>query len=300
MRRISNSEIQVWKQCRRKWYLTFRRRLRPRREEPVGAAALGTRVHGVLASYYGIQGNRSPLEWHDQWVARDLADFPEIEDRIRKEADLSRAMLEGYFEWVEETGADEGLTVIGAERQLEYAFEDLGVILQGKLDLRVQREEDGAHMVLDHKTVQNFAQPARVLPMDEQSRTYLLLERLNDKAARTDGVIFNMLRKVKRTATAKPPFYDRFEVRVNDHVLSDFLDRIVREMYDIMAAYDTPDALARAKFYPSPTRDCTWKCPFIGVCSLMDDPSTGYGESLIEVLYEEADPYERYNEETEV
>ncbi len=297
VKRISNSEIQAFKDCRRRWYLQYVRRLRLRREDPTGARSIGTRVHACLEQFYSPDGI-NPLILHDSLVAGDIADFPDDSETIRKEADLSRAMLEGYLQWVEETGADEGLVVVGPEAKLEAELPG-GAILQGKIDVQVYREVDDACMVLDHKTVQEFTTPMKTLHLDEQMKTYLLLKRLNDPAARVDGAIYNMIRKVKRTASAKPPFYQRVEVRHNIHVMRDFYQRILTEIAEIA---DVEAALARGELhraYPSPSRDCGWKCDFVGVCPLMDDPTTN-SAGLIEALYEEGDPYARYEETTAV
>lgn len=301
MKRVSNSELKVFKECRRKWYLQYVRRLKPRRETNTGPLAIGTRVHAVLEQHYANLSDsiNVALPLHDHLVNLDLEQFPEDADTIRKEADLSRAILEGYFDWVEETGADEGLRVIAPEQALEakiHTKDGRPAILQGKIDLRVQRDTDDAIMVLDHKTVQEFTTPTRVLHLDEQMKTYLLLERLTSPAARTDGAIYNMLRKSKRTASAKPPFYQRVEIRHNVNVMRDFYLRIVAEIGDLLDAEQrVTQSGAVDEMYPNPTRDCAWKCPFFGVCGLMDDPSAK-AEQMIEALYEEGDPNERYKQ----
>jgi hypothetical protein len=314
MRHVSNSEIQCFKECRRRWYLQYVRKLVRIREDPTGPAHLGTRVHKALAWYYDFARMPCPtaqptpdeiLAFHDADVVWDLNEFPEREEDINKEADLSRIMLEGYFEWLEEEGMDEGLVIVGSEQALEYEILP-GVILQGKLDIRVLREFDGARMVLDHKTVQNFTDPTRMLPFDEQVRTYLMLERLcNPDNTRIDGAIWNMLRKVKRTSTAKPPFYERCEVFVNDFVLRDFYTRtvnVIQEMLELERLTE-PLPIINARLaltsaneiaYPRPTRDCHWKCPFFGVCPVMDDSSKD-AEGLTHILFQEGDPYARYN-----
>ena len=70
--RISNSEIQTFKDCRRKWWLSYYRRLRPRTESKTGALALGSRIHQALDDYYskGIP----LLEAHSALIAKDKAD----------------------------------------------------------------------------------------------------------------------------------------------------------------------------------------------------------------------------------
>ena len=51
---ISNSEIQTYKSCKRKWYLTYYLELGLRRESQTGTGPreLGTRVHAALRAYY--------------------------------------------------------------------------------------------------------------------------------------------------------------------------------------------------------------------------------------------------------
>jgi hypothetical protein len=44
--------------------------------------------------------------------------------------------------------------------------------------------------------------------------------------------------------------------------------------------------------YPSPSRDCKWKCKFYSVCTLVDDGSAS--EQAISEMYEVADPYAYY------
>ena len=50
--RISNSEIQTFKDCRRRWWFTYYRRLQPRERNFTGALALGSRIHEALDQYY--------------------------------------------------------------------------------------------------------------------------------------------------------------------------------------------------------------------------------------------------------
>lgn len=230
-------------------------------------------------------------------IAHDLAanaDAPWWRD-LDNETDLARAIVTGYFEWLDESGADHGLTVVAPEAILEAEM-PVGygngeqVWIRGKIDVRVRNEGDGSRMVLDHKTVGNFTDPLRGLFLDEQVKMYLTLERLNDPNARTDGAIYNMLRKSKRTARATPPFYQRAEARHNRRVLDEFFVRLCAEVSEIVRAEEAPEA----SLFPRPTRDCHWKCPFYAVCALYDeDPSRA--NERIEELYEVGDPDARYD-----
>ena len=114
--RISNSEIQTFKDCRRKWWLSYYRRLQPKTQQMTGALALGSRVHGALDLYYAQ--NIPLLEAHASLVASDkqiLIDSYRDTVDLDSEAELGRIMLEGYLEWVTDNGIDAELEMISTE-----------------------------------------------------------------------------------------------------------------------------------------------------------------------------------------
>lgn len=295
--RISNSEIQTFKDCRRRWWFTYYRRLRPKVEEFTGALALGSRIHEALDMYYskGIP----LLEAHAQLVKTDmktLNDDYRDTSSLETEAELGRVMLEGYLEWVELNGIDAELEMISTEEIIERPMLEGRVTLQGKIDMRVRRKIDGARMFRDFKTVGgSFADFGSIAHMNEQVLTYMILEEAqNQEGERADGAIFTMLRKVKRGAYAKPPFYDQIEVRHNKFALRSFYERLEGTLDDMMRVRDALDA-GESHFryaYPKPSRDCKWKCQFFAICPLVDDGSAA--EAAISDAFAVADPYGYY------
>ena len=305
--KISNSEMKTFKKCRRHWYLSYYRELGTPKdnEKPIGALQLGTKVHDALQFFYEENGNPLDkitelyMEERERWE-----DEPAIVDEIVKEQVLATAMLEGYVAWLEETGADSGYKIVEVEQAVEVPIKVNGedVILRGKLDARVERKTDGARLFLDHKTVANLTEPARTLHMDEQMKFYHLLEELDAKMKtgnappnRTDGGLYNMLRKVKRTANAKPPFYERIEVQHNIHEIRNMWTRVygvISDMLNVRKLLDEGESHHKVA-YPNPTRECTFMCPFLAVCPMMDDGSDY--EGFLESQYEYRDPHERYN-----
>lgn len=149
---------------------------------------------------------------------------------------------------------------------------------------------------LTHNTVGgSFDQFYATANMNEQILTYMLLEQhKNGEGERSEGGLFTLLKKVKRTANAKPPFYDQYEVRHNIFSLRSFWTRLHGTVTDLMRTKTALDAgeshLGVA--YPTPSRDCTWKCQFFSVCTLIDDGSAA--ENAIAELFVEADPYAYY------
>lgn len=309
--RVTNSELQAFKRCRRRWYLGYYRQLKLKAEGVTGARSIGTRIHAALQGYYAEGAD--PLAVLEAGLAQDLAAIPEREAEIKKDGDLCRAMLEGYIEWLAETGADADIVVIGTEAEVEVPFTEVRgqqVTLLGKLDLRVQREQDKARLFLDHKTVGSITAPLQMLPMNEQMLHYHLIEFLklleetgDEEAAteeRTDGGLYNMLRKVKRTKTATPPFYGRHEVRHNIHQLRGYWLRVFGEVSEIVRTKELLDEGTdhRIVCYPSPKQECTWDCDFLPLCPLLDDGSDG--EGLIADFYEAGNPFERYADSKEL
>ena len=300
--RLSNSEIQTFKDCRRRWWFTYYRRLKPRTQDMTGALALGSRIHAALDDHYA--NNVPLLQAHSKLVEIDrnllIADFRET-DALDSEAELGHIMLEGYEQWVEENGIDAELEMISTEETIIAPLFNGEVELQGKLDMRVRRKTDGVRMFRDFKTVGgSLSEFASLAHMNEQVLTYMLLESTrNGEGERSDGGIFTMLKKVKRTATARPPFYDQIEVRHNVFALRSFWNRIHGTITDLMRVRTALDEGTDHTFvaYPKPSRECKWKCQFFTICPLFDDGSAA--EQAITEMFEEGDPYSYYENEND-
>lgn len=296
--RLSNSEIQTFKDCRRKWWLSYYRRLKPRQKDYTGPLALGSRIHLALEEYYE---NGTPLlEAHKKLVEEDkqtlLEEFRDVES-LEKEAELGHIMLEGYLQWVEEEGIDSELELVSNEETITMPMFNGAVELTGKIDMRVRRKSDGVRMFRDFKTVGgSLGDFANLAPMNEQILTYMLLEQSKEgEENRSEGGIFTMLKKVRRSSRAQPPFYDQIEVRHNIFTLRSFWDRIHGVISDIMRVRKALDEGESPSFhaYPRPSRDCKWKCPFFNVCTMMDDGSAA--EQAISEMFVEGDPYDYYD-----
>lgn len=315
-RLFSNSELALFKDCRRRWYLSHYRRLRPVREDKHGARSLGTNVHEALGQFYDpndtdVVEPEDVLAVWDRFRIVALDDptlSPDDRKAIESDHDLGRAMLEGYFEWLAESGADVEWEVIGSEVEVSVPFavvNGVQVILIAKLDLRVRNRMDGRIRFMDNKTVQSIKELPKRADIDEQFLHYGLIEFLLHQlgadadsavASFTDGGVYNMLRKVKRTKTATPPFFDRYEYAFNVNRLRSHWYRIYGEVEDVLettAKLDRGDD-HRMRAYANPTRDCDWKCEFRSLCPMLDDSPEG-AEAYIAEAYEVGDPLARYD-----
>lgn len=300
---ISNSEIQTYKDCRRKWWLTYYRGLSRKKKEVMGPLSLGSRVHNSLEAYY--KDGTNPVTAYMGFLSEDRFKFAVSEDagdeakqkKFDSEAELGRIMLEGYLEWIEETGVDADFEVIGVEQKVSAIVLDGRVELQGKTDMKVRDVTNGNRYILDHKTAQAFTEYYQTAHMSEQLQLYSMLEKMQDgDATPVDGGIYNLLRKVKRGASAKPPFYERITVRFNKKSIDNFWIRVQGELRDMMSTRDALDAGVdhQSVAYPSPSRDCTWKCPFFQACTMFDDGSAA--ELWLDEYTEVTDPYARYED----
>lgn len=298
---VSNSEINTFKQCRRKWWLTYILKLRSRDTPLVGPLPLGSRVHKALEQYY--RGEKGLLEAYQAladdsrlMLMMDGGDISKFDD----EAELGRIMMEGYLQWASEEGIDANLEVIGVEEILKYPMLGGAVTLMGKIDLRVIDKMNEMRLILDFKTAANFNEFHLTGHMNPQLKTYQMLDVLTrDDDQPVEGGIYRLLKKVKRTGRAVPPFYQDLTIRHNKYTLRSFWEQLQGVLRDMVI---TRDALLKGGdpmvfAYPNPTRDCTWKCPFIAVCPMFDDGSDV--ESALNDRFEETNPYDYYNDNDE-
>lgn len=301
---ITQSDIASFKNCRRQWFLSTYLGLRPRHDPPMGPLRLGTRVHAALEQYYAygfdlVAAYLKIVEEELESIHASGIIFDET--AWRKEADLGRIMLEGYAQWLEETGADADLETVGVEQKLTHILDIDGtpVELRGKVDHRIRNTFTGENFVVDWKTTANMEALMEQAHTSEQLLTYMFLERCvfkDDPEHRLGGATYTMLRKVKRTGTARPPFYDRIDVRHNEAEIDSYWLKLYGVLSDYIRVVKQLDAGVdhRIVCYPTPNSSAKWS-PFKHVMSMMDDGSRV--EDMINDLFVQQDPHERYNTE---
>lgn len=295
----SNSEVQTFKDCYRKWWLMYILKLEAKHDDATGPLWIGTMVHkGVEGHDRAIMaGEADPAAAGMRSLSSTIA-AAMAEGRLfdPKEVDLSSIMLEGYFEYVQEENLEAFKEIVAVEVELEKVLED-GTHFLGKLDAVERDKRTGFLNVRDTKTVQSVKTPTWMLQIDEQLLGYNMLAR-SAYGEHVDGGTYSMIRKVKRTATAKPPFFARHDVRYNRLELESFEARLLETLADMRRRESrlvdhTDDLVGAARVaYPHPTRDCSWKCPFVNVCPMFNDGSR-VADALAE-NYQKRDPLERY------
>lgn len=314
MKKISNSELQTWKECKRHWWLRYYHRLR-QKKDGIGALSIGNMVHHVLEVYYTDDHRDPETFWETRGVAILAAYVQERQNDPRLPVDLhasmlddfelAKIMLKGYFEDLVAEGFDSEFRITSAEEEVEvFLGKILGddVWLIAKLDAEIEMKSTGQRAFMDHKSVQALADLPKQIGRNEQLRMYGLLQRMkamaegNGQQIFANGGVLNMLRKVKRSSRANPPFYGRAGVTHNDDVYRNFHARVFGEVFNLLTDKARLDAGMNHHqvVYPTPSRDCDWKCPFASVCTMFDDGSDV--DVVIAERFEQHDPYERYTE----
>lgn len=228
--RLSTTERQEFKECRRRWDFgsLSRQGIEPNR--PAMALWFGTGIHQVLEQLYiGRQQDTSYADLgitEEDYVVQCWRDWAQAEmDRIsasqgtlwdeqveeyNKSVDLGAGMLQGYVAWSAEadykdaTGFKQVLytekefaVIVPGEDGQPYRFKDASGVeweiwLVGRLDMVVQDWDDRI-WVLDHKTSKDRLD-AEILTLDDQMTMYLWAAQsiLNQPVA---GCLYNVLRK---------------------------------------------------------------------------------------------------------
>jgi len=286
---FSHSEMEVHKQCRRRWYLKYYLKLRRNREPRAVARDTGILVHSALHEFYLLGGltNRDisvPRMFEFINHARDT-DLAKVSETERKDVteihDVSRIVLQGYVEWLEETGADSYYEfhpgADGTEVELRAPGPVEGTEIMGYLDLAGTHKQSGDLVVMDTKVVASIDDMIKNLAINEQGPTYAILSKVNDPDPdRGFRVVWNFLKRNKQTARAKPPFYQRYELAINQAMLQQFYLQLQGQMEEILrteARLNAGESHVQVA-YPTPSKDCSWKCEFFALCGQMNDPRT--------------------------
>lgn len=295
---VSNTEMQTFAHCRRRWWLSYYRKLRPMETALVGPLALGSRVHSALEAQY--KHGTDLLEAYDKLYSDDVAAATEAGGdltALSSEGELGRIMLEGFIDWSAEEGLDADYEIIGTEEILTMPMLGGLAEVKGKLDLRIRDKRDGANLVRDWKTSAQLTTFTKWVHMNPQLMLYQTLDYINTpEDRRIAGGQIVLLKKVKRGARAKPPFYELVDVRHNVFTLRSYwmrLQGLLADMLTVRRSLDDGND-HRKVVYPTPSRDCSWICPFFSVCPLFDDGSGA--EDMLAANYVVGEPYDYYQD----
>lgn len=273
---LRQSEFKTYMTCGREFYLGAVRNLEPAQRK-ASVADVGTFVHAGLQAHYS---DIDPLRGVADSISRAIEADPLLAVELTDKGKLAAIMVEGYVEWLEDEAMDHGLKPIAVEERFETfigSYWGFDVYVTGQVDLVMQDEEQRV-WIYDTKTVDQFGGISAILDIDFQGQTYDFQIR-NNLALDPAGFVHNQLRRVKRTGTAKPPFYNRQVVNFNPsqrerHVwhLQGLAEEIAKKVA-VAEDLDTSSKLTHTLFRPLPTKDCSWRCDFLKtgrVCPMLD------------------------------
>jgi RecB family exonuclease len=309
---ISQSEIYAWTRCRRNWYLTYYLGFVPADESPVGIRQLGSRVHTALEAYYGYQ--LDPVAVLALLYRIESSKAPDYAEELSKEANMAEAMVSGYLEWLAEEGADADFETVATETDIRVDLPGVpGAQLRARMDQVSRRLSDGALFFRDYKTGSNF-DVAEQLKMNPQMKIYTLVQHLASPpdGPKIAGFTIDTLRRVLRTAKAKPPYYRRDAFIYTPEEIESTLLRVQSVVTEILGARAMLDeAYARSggdlsvidRIQRSHLREtvisnnCEWWCSFKEICPMMGDGSDWSGSLVRSGRFRQADPYEYYRDD---
>jgi hypothetical protein len=193
--KLSTTEREEFKACRRKWDFASlsRQGLEPKR--PATALWFGTGIHYALEQYYAT--NADPVEEFARWSEVDLERIRESQgglwdeqvDSLKETEDLGRGMLEGYVDWASIVDSQSNVgfkKVVYTEKEFQVPIRDntgniarftdakgqvFEMHLVGRWDLIVE-DFDAFLWILDHKTMRDKLDP-EILVLNDQMVCYL-------------------------------------------------------------------------------------------------------------------------------
>jgi hypothetical protein len=248
---FSHSMLSSWKRCKQRFQWSY---VDGYIGPPSLGQARGSAGHAAMDHYYSND--------RDIFSSLEIAynKFVEIlgPDYNEKEWDLLEMILIRYHNWAIENDKFE---VLSTEEHFELDFPN--GVLQGFID-GVVKVKDSVWL-LEHKFNKN-AQTAH-LDIDAQVSTYMLAAHL--LGYKPTGVLYNIIR-VSDGPTAKKSPVERRMVYRNPEGLQVFAREISDQMLEIKRH------LAEGGFvYRNLNSDCSWDCPFLGVCLSISDMGDG-------------------------
>lgn len=271
--RVSNSELETYRQCRLKHQIQYYERWRTDEEHP--ALARGTLFHSVMEKHYGqIAQRREDGETIDsEAMAQDL--FLSVAPLLYEEGTGNQTEQQEIVEWiyrgyVECYGLDPEWEIVGIEVPLNVPllYEDgspTRFALSGTADLVVRDHGYGGGLwIVDHKTCKDL--PKKDFDMEDQTAIYTYL--LRESGMDIRGAIYNHCRtyKLKSRAMGMDERFKRTHTIRQSRELRTCVNELIElmdEAYDRLERYG--DAVRDAPRTPDGER-CDWKCNLTEAC----------------------------------
>jgi len=255
--------------------------------------SVGIQVHAGLEAHYKGESILAALTDHEQkrWAEIMSVGEPSPETRADfvKDSALSLAMVEGYIDWVEESGIDDGYETVEVEGHHYVEVPGAPCVLPVKIDL-LQKDSAGRLRVVDFKTAASFSTDTTKFQLAEQNGNYQLgVFAVYGK--RPTGMAYRELRKIVPSARSKPPYFREVRIRLTAEEMRYRAQEYVETALD---RFD-PD---RAAPVANPSACCgSWKNDWQAPCLKVHLGLTPEEALEASPAYQPAEPYARYQEE---
>lgn len=302
---LSNSEMSTYSDCKRKWWIQYHEHMMGNSEaiDKIAAREAGTEAHAALEVYYATNSEVAALAHLNERRTASLATFDDEVERKQwamKVGDVAHAMIEGYFHWLAETGADEDLECTAVEATILAPSPVVGVNIRGRMDQELRHKRSGLYYVGDFKTTKSIERPIQLANLGiPQALTYSWIQRSAAPLKTYIGGIWTILRQVKRGPQSKPPYFVRHHVRISQPDLDAHEMHLTGLIGDMLRTHDQLESGVNHNIAAPPNRseNCTWKCPYVSVCAFMNRPGST-PDDLVEFGFHRGDPNARYDEQS--
>lgn len=283
---LRQSDLQTYMNCRRQFYLEVVLNLaHPRTEQfprKHNTAATGTLIHEVLKAYYTGQLSEEPSREEVQLIVVAKADELMGRDEEAWDVELEASRMKdwndavvtasivahNYIPWVEREGLDLRYTVRSVEERLRAEVPGTRIVLSGQPDLLYYDEILGEVGIVDHKSVATLDAPR---PGNFQLLTYGVLYWWTTGEV-PEWAAHNQLKRNKQTDRAKPPFYARQPVHLDQQILELHAEMLIGLCQEIELFMDSiNENNHRTKAFPNMTGECDWKCGVKELCDRFHD-----------------------------
>ena len=293
--RLSNSKVNTWRRCPRKYKFKYIQRLEPK----VKGLPLtrGDWLHQMLMSHYDGEGWKPK---HQELTKQ----FNNMFEEEREEygdlpGETARIMRSYRRRWKDE---DQRYVVVDSELDEILQLPNSDNSFNFIIDLIVEDVVDGGLWLWDHKTVSKFMPPDFMLLDTQLTRYYWSAERMGYKPLR--GVMFNEIRTkppavpallksggLSRRKNIDTDFYTYLgEIRKYDldpANYAEILSRLKRntgsffrrtrlpkdkpvykrQMGELLESAEEMEAAQRRDRYPrTATKTCLWDCEYKDIC----------------------------------
>lgn len=310
VRFVSHSEFNAYRRCRRSWFVHYVLKRAQPPAEP-GALDLGRITHEGLEVITN-NGTLSEAKQRILAVAKEDAETAEmtritlglpnipLSEQWMEAAGDAQNYIEGYVQWLEDTGADQRYVTYAAEEEMQMPLVTGRTtgrqwILRGKLDRRMRDRATGRLTYMDYKTCATFESVMDRAYISEQFPCYEALLEYNHPDEQCSAGVWRMLRKVKRARNAEGEFFRDHSVSINAKHVNAVITRfgIMALEMDLLEHmwFEFGDTDV---FYPTPNDSCRWQCPIKHECPMFDDGSRVF--DMLDVQFVEINPYARYGE----